>query len=310
MTVISATRRQKLKKVLHDPLIHFLFAGCIIFLTLSIADDFSPQDEITVNKESLLTFIQYRNKTFNAKFAQTQLNAMSPEDLRSLIADYTREEALFREAIKAELMDGDYVIRQRLVGKMAYLAEPNLHQIELDAKTVRKYFDLHRSDYSIPEKITFRHVFFQSKGRSTSELTQKAHQTLTILRENRTSPEMGRNYGERFLFQDDYIDRSFAFVAIELGDEAAKKIFDGSRPSGEWTGPILSRYGAHLIYVHNRQPEKQPALEEIYEKVEADAALAAKYDLQEAFERAVIANYDIQISAEMRDLITSRNHSK
>ena len=54
---------------------------------------------ITVDRDALLTFVQYRTKTFQPKLAAARLDAMKGEQLKRLIDDYVCEEALHREAV-------------------------------------------------------------------------------------------------------------------------------------------------------------------------------------------------------------------
>jgi parvulin-like peptidyl-prolyl isomerase len=40
-------------------------------------------------------------------------------------------------------------------------------------------------------------------------------------------------------------------------------------PAGEWVGPVGSRYGEHLVFVHGRRPGEIPELDAVREKVKA-----------------------------------------
>ena len=91
-----------LLKFLKDPLAHFLALGLGLFLLYAA---FNPgggtgddPKRIVVDRDALLTFVQYRTKTFQPKLAAARLDAMSGERLKRLIDDYVREEALHREA--------------------------------------------------------------------------------------------------------------------------------------------------------------------------------------------------------------------
>ena len=67
-------------RLLKDPLVHFLILGLGLFL---IYGALNPQTSsadnpkrIVVDKDTLLTFIQYRSKTFKKDLAEARLNAM------------------------------------------------------------------------------------------------------------------------------------------------------------------------------------------------------------------------------------------
>lgn len=116
----------KFKIMLKEPLLQFLLAGAFVFMAyegLINTHGKGIEDEITVNKQSLLMFIQYRTKAFNGQDAEARLAAMSPKAVDRLVDEYVREEALFREAMALGLDANDDVIRQRMIEKMEYLAE-------------------------------------------------------------------------------------------------------------------------------------------------------------------------------------------
>src|SRR5262245_15259443 len=115
------------RTIVREPLLHFLLLGGILFtlfgFTHHSAADLSSNKTITVDKEGLLNFLQYRSKAFETEYFTQQLDAMSPEERKNLVDQYVEEEMLYREARALGLEQGDYVIRQRLVQKMRYLID-------------------------------------------------------------------------------------------------------------------------------------------------------------------------------------------
>lgn len=115
-----------IRKLIKEPLLQFLVAGAVVFMAyegLSNKRGNNGDGEITVNKQELLLFIQYRTKAFKNDDAEARLAAMSPVAVDRLVDEYIREEALFREAVALGLDANDDVIRQRMIEKMEYLAE-------------------------------------------------------------------------------------------------------------------------------------------------------------------------------------------
>ncbi len=78
-------------KFLKDPLTHFLALGLGLFLLYGVLNpDGGGGDDpkrITVDRDALLTFVQYRTKTFQPKLAAARLDAMKGEQLKRLIDD-------------------------------------------------------------------------------------------------------------------------------------------------------------------------------------------------------------------------------
>ena len=115
------------RQILREPLLHFLVVGGILLgiyrLSHQAGMDVARDKTIVVDKETLLSFLQYRSKAFETEYFSRELDALSQEERKSLVDQYIEEEMLYREAKSLGLEQGDYVIRQRLVQKMRYLID-------------------------------------------------------------------------------------------------------------------------------------------------------------------------------------------
>lgn len=98
------------RNILKDPLTHFFAIGAVLFLVVSLARP-AQEEQIIVDREALLSFIQYRSKAFEAQAAAAVLDKMSGDERQRLADNYIREEALYREAQSLGIAEGDYVIR-------------------------------------------------------------------------------------------------------------------------------------------------------------------------------------------------------
>ena len=104
--------------ILKEPLLHFLTIGLILFLVYGYIekDKYSDTPEkIVVDRSKLLVFLQYRSKVFDNQNFSDILNNMPGKQLRKLIDDYAREEALYREAKTLSLDKNNYIARKRLI---------------------------------------------------------------------------------------------------------------------------------------------------------------------------------------------------
>ena len=72
-----------MKRFLKEPLIHFLAAGLGLFVLFGLVNrdegDADP-NVVTVDRDALLTFVQYRIKAFNPTLAEKKLEGMSDEE--------------------------------------------------------------------------------------------------------------------------------------------------------------------------------------------------------------------------------------
>ena len=111
-----------------QPLFHFLLLGLLLFLIFDLTATTRPAagKTIVVDREKLLTHLQFRSKSFDTgqleTTLETTLETLSPEKRSALIESYVQEEALYRESLSFGLDVNDYVIRQRLIQKVEYLA--------------------------------------------------------------------------------------------------------------------------------------------------------------------------------------------
>ena len=90
------------RRILRDPLIHFLLLGGLLFVLHAVIGnpDRREDDEktIVVDREALLTFMQYRASAFEPEYFEAQFDALAPEQLQQLAQAYVQEEAMSREA--------------------------------------------------------------------------------------------------------------------------------------------------------------------------------------------------------------------
>lgn len=282
------------RSLLKDPLTHFLAAGVLVFAAASALAPPEPGEaRIEVTRAELLAFIQYRSKAFEPAAAAALLDAMSPVEKRRLVEDYVEEEVLHREAKALGLEDNDYVIRQRLVQKLRFIIEAAAESGAPSDEEVRTFFESERARYRVQPSVTFAHVFFSAER---ADPAGDASALITRLNREGAPFESATRYGDRFPFHTNYVERTWDYVASQFGDEAAADIFTESGPFGVWRGPVLSPYGAHAIYVKAVEPGRDPALEEIREKVVEDTARARREVAQRRVIAETIAQYKVVIA--------------
>ena len=81
-----------------QPLFHFLLLGLLFFLVFELTTTARTDagKTIVVDREKLLTHLQFRSKSFNTGQLETTLDALPPENLSALIEGYVQEETLYR----------------------------------------------------------------------------------------------------------------------------------------------------------------------------------------------------------------------
>ncbi len=106
--------RPDLKRVLREPLVHFLAIGVALFLGFALRGGGST---------SRIDVTQARIESLVAGFRRTWQRTPTARELKGLVDEYVREEAAVREAMAVGLDRDDPVVRRRLRLKLESLAE-------------------------------------------------------------------------------------------------------------------------------------------------------------------------------------------
>ncbi len=265
----------RLRRFLREPLLHFLVAGGILFgvfgLTHRTGPGLASDKTIVVDRESLLNFLQYRSKAFKPEFFSSQLATMTTAERKDLVDQYVQEEILYREAEAMGLEQGDYVIRQRLVQKMRFLIEDMAEgrTTPTDAE-LAEYFQKNRKRYAVDPSVTFTHVFFDSSVHGDKQARELALRLKDKLNASDAGFSDAPKYGDRFPFLQNYVERTFDYVASQFGNEFVAELKQDAPSEKHWIGPIRSTYGYHVVLMTRLTDARVPELSEIRSQVADD----------------------------------------
>ena len=288
-------------KLIKQPLLHFLLFGLALFFVFahSPANTANSADNktIVIDRNSLLTYMQYRNQAFNEQYFSQQLDTMSKPARQSLINDMVRDEVLYREALSMHLENNDYVIKRRLIQKIEFLTKGFITAgSRLSDQDIKDYYIKHKSDYYQQPYATFTNVFFDYKLHSRKQAMALAEKTLKELNEKKVSFSQGIQYGDRFLYYTNYVERAPDYVASHFGENFAKAVFQLKPDDKHWYGPFESTYGLHLVMLTQKEPGHYPALSEIYDRVKDDAQQDMIRRKTEAAINDIVKTYHVKIS--------------
>ena len=252
---------------------------------------------IVVDDDHLKTYLQFQRKRFSADSAQQLIASMNTERKQQLVEDYVRDEALFREALTLGLDNNDEIIRRRLIQKMEYLAQGFYNQIpELSEQQLKDYFADNKQHYQMAANITFTHVFVKTNNVDQPEKPQaawlRAGKLLATLNNNSVLFSQAGEYGDRFLFNLNYVDRGADTIASHFGSSFQQSLF-ALDTSKTWQGPILSDYGIHLVLISNKTVSRTPELNEVAAAVLADARRMQQTELKNKAISGIINKYRI-----------------
>jgi peptidyl-prolyl cis-trans isomerase C len=297
-----------LKKTFKEPLLHFLLLGGLLYLLVDTFADTPLHDNyaIDVNSEVMVKFLQFQNKAFNASLAKNKWEGLDKEEKKKLVADYIREEVMYREALNMGLDLDDQIIRRRLIQKIEFINTGFTSSLAgIDEKKLSQHFTDNIKNYLIEESMTFSHVFFD---KTLGQSQQKAQAMVQQLNAQSVPFEHASQFGQRFVFHRNYVDRTKNFVASHFGLPFSQQVFT-LKPSDTWHGPIQSKYGSHLVNVKNNHPERIPNLEEVASQVLQDLQRVKQSELKTASLKNMINKYRIINEIELNDTNTGEHHA-
>jgi len=283
------TPRQKLASVVgslrRQPLIHFLLAGVVLFAVATIVERNGASDSKTIH----VTNAEIRR--LQEVWVRQYGRSPSPTELQNLVNDYIREEVYYREAVASGLDKEDTIIRRRLVEKMEFLSQ-EISDATPDDRELQAYFLKNQEKFQIPARIAFVHIFF-SPSKHGVAIEADAQRTLSALRSPKADETLLSRLGDPFMLQSEYPPQTLEEVKALFGEEFAAELF--AAPVGQWTGPIRSSYGIHLVRIVQYTPSHLPTLDEVHNQVVTDFKNDRLQAASERYYAGLRKNYRVEV---------------
>jgi peptidyl-prolyl cis-trans isomerase C len=245
-----------MRRLLREPLIHFLLIGTVLFGLYSFIPSAypvsAPSKEIRVSLEEIaqLTLLY-----------QSQWRRLpTPQDLERMVENKVEQEILYREALAKGLDKDDEIVKRRMAQKMQFLAEDVAAAREPTTAELRSWFEKNSGKFAQPPRLGFRHLYF-SPDRRGARARDDAEQALAKLAGQPVDATIASSLADPFMFQDYYRDRAPDYLGKEFGPPFALAV--AKLVPGSWQGPIESGFGWHLVFVDTSIPGRVPAFEEI-----------------------------------------------
>jgi len=245
-----------MKRLLREPLVHFLLIGAVLFGLYSAAQHgravAAPAKEIRLSLDEVAQLVMlYQSQWRRPPTAQ---------ELQRMVENKVQQEVLYREALAMGIDKDDEIVKRRMAQKMQFLAEDVAAAREPTAVELKRWFDKHSALFALPPRLSFRHLYFSPDRRGT-RARQDAAQALAKLGGQPEDAKLAAALADPFMFQDYYRDRAPDSLGKEFGPLFALAV--AKLAPGSWQGPIESGFGWHLVFVDTVIPGRVPAFEEI-----------------------------------------------
>jgi len=267
-----------IRALLREPLLHFLVAGAGLFLLFDVVSG----PETTGDDQIIVTSGHIEHLT--TLFVKTWQRPPTQVELRGLIDSYILEEVLYREAKAIGLDQDDTIIRRRLKQKMEFLVDDfsaaNPSDVDL-----QQFVNDDPERFRTDARISFQHVYLVDPAPGAVEATLAALQQNEVLEAEFS--------GLSGLLPRRFDNATETTVAGQFGEGFKNLLF--TLDVGQWTGPVESPFGIHLIRIEQIEDGRVPPLSEIRDIVQRDWLSDRRRSAQAALFEQLRSKYAITI---------------
>jgi len=269
-----------MKKLLREPLLHFLLIGACLFLL------YEWKADNTVGDRGKILITESDVQQIIASYEKNWSQLPDSQTLRSLVEEHVRAEIMYQEALQLGLEHNDEIIKRRLRQKYEFLVK-DLSSIQQPSEAdLKSFYASHPETYMSPRKLSFSHIYFSPDKRK--EPMENARKLLEEIAGKEVKVE---EYGDDFHLQQFYASRDYREIVQNYGKQFSDTLF--AQTSSGWKEPMLSGYGVHLVNISSiEEPESIP-FEEVQQLVLQDWKEKQLETFNEELYRSLFNNYEV-----------------
>ncbi len=273
------------KKLLREPLLHFLLIGASLFLIYGL------QNDGITDQSKRIVFTKADTNRLVLIWQKKRQRPPTQAELKGMIEQQIREEVLYREALAMGLDQNDAIVRRRLAQKIEFITADIAAQSEPTDAELEEYMAKHADKFEVPGRISFVHVYLNRDHRGDN-VQQDARSLLDQLSKPGSQTEF-MTAGDPFMLGQQHEKMTRHDVSRLFGNDFVNSIF--TLPVGSWQGPVSSGYGLHLIRIDDKTEAVQPDLSVVRDKVYSEWQALQRRDMDKAFYQSLRQRYEIII---------------
>ena len=274
-----------MKRVLREPLLHFLLLGTAVFVAYSLVTKPSSDEpgKIVISQGQVAAMAE--------GFARTWRRPPTGEEIEGLIKDRVQEEVYCREARALGLDKDDTVIRRRLRQKIEFVTDDVSALAEPTDDELSAYLKAHADMFRVQRQFTFSQVYLNPE-RHGENLARDTQQLLARLQQAGDEADVSE-LGDSFLLEHKFQSLPASEAVKQFGEKFATKL--GELSPRQWQGPVESGYGVHLVFVSERTEGHVPELAEVRDAVRREWANTRRLKANEKFYQELLKRYTVTI---------------
>ncbi len=265
------------RKLLRDPLVHFLGLGLALFLLYAVIAPVDRGGEtIVVSKQDVAGLSDQFQKLWG--------RPPNAQELTDLVENRVRDEILYREGVAMGLDKDDAVIKRRVRQKYDLISEEEDAGAAPTDAELAAYLKANPDRFRAPAILSFRQLLINQAATPADIAALKARLA------SGTQPQL---LGAPSLLPAQVTDMPLDLVAREFGSDFAGAL--GTLPVGEWSGPVASPFGAHFVRIDARTPAELPALADVRPQVAREWENERREKARETRLVALRKQYDVTV---------------
>ena len=243
----------RLSRWLREPLLHFALIGAALFFVYGrLNPGVEPGRRIVVTQ----AVVDDLARQYQARW----MRPASQQELANLVEVHVRDEIVYREGVALGLNQDDPVIKRRVRQKFEVMAEEQLASAPPSDADLAAYLAQHATRFTLPARLSFEQVYCD--GAAPRAEVERTVAAAKVALARGASPD---RFGRPTLLPNEAQDMRMDLVARDFGPEFARQLEQVAL--AEWTGPVASSMGAHLVRVSTRTPGGLPALDDVRQQV-------------------------------------------
>lgn len=271
-------------KFLREPLLHFFVLGFALFL----AYGWLSGRGVVAGDRIVIT--QGRIAQLAAGFDAIHQRMPTASELDGMIDEAVREEIYSREAKAMGLDQDDTIIRRRLMTKLQFLSEDTTPVPEPTDAQLQEYLDAHAADFRVERHYSFTHVYL-SPQRHGEHLDADTQALIAQLHRDGTAD--ASKLGDPFLLELQFNDVAASELERRFGADFETAL--RTLPTGEWSGPVPSSYGKHVVFIRERNDDRTATLADVREDVRRQWVQAQREQANDRYYADLRKRYEITV---------------
>lgn len=285
-----------IKRLLREPLLHFLLIGLLLFWLFNVISGArgGADRRIVLNDATVAAIIQ--------RYQSVWQRPPTSQELHGLLDAYIHEEVLYRTGLTMGLEQDDPVVRRRVLQKLDVISEEHDAASAPSDADLERYLKAHAARYARPTDIGLDQVLFdpvRRAGHLEADVTAALAKLMAGAR--------AAGIGDNSLLPSHVPPSSTDQLTRDFGNDFVSGL--APLPLNKWAGPVRSGYGIHLVRVTSITPGRPATLEEVREALTRDWENDRRIEANDAYYRKRRKDFSVVVEAKLpADVVSGLTH--